>query len=100
MCLSDGSLDLNMMLIQVREVIPDWYAYGGAIGVPTQVLDEMRNMQCDDYGKLVEMADYWFHIHSRDPAPTWKEVAHGLSAIGHNKLADDIMKVYITGQIQ
>ena len=87
-----------MLLIQIREVTSNWYSYTKAIGVPAQMLDEIDNMQLNDYHKLVEALDYWFRIHSKDPAPTWRELAHGLKVIGHGKLADDIMKVYTTGK--
>ena len=93
----DGSLDLNMLLIQIREIKSHWYAYGEALGVSPKTLDEIKEMQLEDYDKLVEVLDVFFHTHSQDPPPTWKEIAEALTVIGYEKMAVNIMKVYITG---
>lgn len=95
---ADASLDLNMMLIQVRDVIPKWYEYGEALGAPQEMLEQLREMEMGDYDKLVEILDNWFRQFPRGSAPTWKDVAEALQVVGLNKLAADIMKVYTTGE--
>ena len=94
----DGSLDLNMLLIQIRKIKSHWYAYGEALGVSPKMLDEIKEMQLEDYDKLVEVLDAYFRTHSLDSPPTWKEIAEALRVIGYEKMAVDIMKVYITGK--
>ncbi len=94
----DASLDLNMMLIQVREVIPSWYLYGEALGVSEEMLKEVNGMKMDDYDKLVEVLDCWFRSFPKNKPPTWRDVALGLQNVGFNKLSADIMKVYTTGK--
>ena len=98
MNLVDGSLDLNMLLIQIREIKSHWYAYGEALGVSPKLLDEIKEMQLEDYDKLVEVLDVYFRTHSQDLPPTWKEIAEALRVIGYEKMAVNIMKVYITGK--
>ena len=97
MNIADGSLDLNMLLIQIREIKSHWYAYGEALGVSPITLDDIKEMQLEDYDKLVEVLDVFFHTHSQDLPPTWKEIAEALRVIGYEKMAVNIMKVYITG---
>ena len=99
MNIADGSLDLNMLLIQISEIKSYWYLYGEALGVSPKTLDEVKEMESEDYDKLVEVLDAYFRTHSRDPPPTWKEIAEGLRVIGYEKMAVNIMKVYITGNV-
>ena len=67
----DGSLDLNMLLIQIREIKSHWYAYGKALGVSPKTLDEViKEMQLEDYDKLVEVLDAYIRTHSQDPPPS------------------------------
>ncbi len=90
-----------MMLIQVKaEVTPLWYEYGEVLGVPQEVLKELKGMEADNIDKLVEILDYWFRKFPRGAGPTWKEVALSLKEIGLNKLAKDLMKVDTTGETQ
>ena len=98
MIIVDGSLDLNMLLIQIREIKSHWYPYGEALGVSPKLLDEVKGMQLEDYDKLVEVLDAYFRTHSQDPPPTWREIAEALRVIGYEKMAVNIMKVYITGK--
>ena len=91
--------DLNMMLIQVKaEVTPLWYEYGEMLGVPQEILNQLRAMDTDDYDKLVEILDVWFMKFPVRAGPSWKEVALSLREIGLNELAANIMRVYTTGK--
>ena len=98
MNIADGSLDLNTLLIQIRKIKSHWYLYGEALGVSPNFLDEIKEMESEDYDKLVEVLDAYFRTHSQDPPPTWKEIAEALRVIGYEKMAVNIMKVYTTGK--
>jgi hypothetical protein len=95
---ADASLDLNMMLIQVREVIPTWFPFGEALGVPEDYLQQVQEMKMEDYDKLVEVLDYWFRAFPKGTQPTWRTVAMALQTVGFDRLSADIMKVYTTGK--
>ena len=87
-----------MMLIQVRAVIPSWFPFGEALGVPVEVLKEVQKMALEDYDKLVEVLDYWFRAFPKGTQPTWRTVAMALQTVGQEGLSADIMKVYTTGK--
>ena len=88
-----------MMLIQVKaEVTPLWYEYGVVLGVPQDILNELRGMNADDIDKLIEVLDFWFRKFPASGGPSWKEVALSLREIGLNELAARIMTVYTTGE--
>ncbi len=93
----DASLDLNMMIIQVRPIISEWFNFGAAIGIPQEILVELNAMTLGDFDKLVEMVDYWFKSFPKDAPPTWRDVAKGLNIIGKNRMASELMKVYESG---
>ncbi len=93
----DASLDLNMMIIQVRPIISEWFNFGEAIGIPQEILVELNAMTLGDYDKLVEMLDYWFNSFPKVAPPTWRDVAKGLNIIGKNRMASELMKVYDSG---
>ena len=87
-----------MMLIQVRAVIPSWFPFGEALGVPVEVLKEVQEMALGDYDKLVEVLDYWFRSFPKGTQPTWRTVSMALQTVGLDELSADIMKVYATGR--
>ena len=87
-----------MLMIQVCAVIPSWFPFGEALGVPVEVLKEVQEMALEDYDKLVEVLDYWFRAFPKETQPTWRTVAMALQTVGLEGLSADIMKVYTTGK--
>ena len=61
------------------------------LGVTKQVLKKCSGYPPEEC--IVEVLDNWLRTSKR----SWKDVAEGLSAIGLQSLADDIIKVYTTG---
>ena len=95
----DGMLDLNSLIMQLSPVEHVWKSYGEAIGVPQDILSQINSMEVGNHDKLVEVIDYWLHMHPKNIPPTWKEVCKGLEIIGYNELAEEIVKVYTTGKL-
>ena len=66
-------MDLNCLLLKLRgdiHVTNQWYLFGLAIGVPRDIMDELKSYpreQC-----LVEVLDYWLRHHPSQP--TWQQV--------------------------
>ena len=87
-----------MLLIQVADMEHLWESYGEAMGVPLDVLAEVSHMRGENHDKMVEVMDYWFFEHPRNPPPSWREICMGLIEIGCSKLAEDILEVYNTGE--
>ena len=87
----DGSLDLNTLLIQICKIKSYWYLYGEALGVSPKTLDEVKEMELEDYDKLVEVLNAYFRTRSQDLPPTWKEIAEALRVIGYEKMAVNII---------
>ena len=63
--------DLNSLVYTLRgQVSSKWYPFGLAIGVPKQILDQLKHYPDEEC--LVEVLDYWLRHHPSQP--TWKEV--------------------------
>ena len=89
---SDDCLNLDTLLIQLRsQVTPKWYEFGQAVGINNTILDRCLGYPPEEC--VVEVLDNWLRTSKR----TWKDVAKGLSTIGLNTLAGNILKVYDTG---
>ena len=73
----------------------EWYQFGVAVGITEEVLNKYHGYASEEC--IVEVLDYW--LRNNDSKPTWKDVAEGLRVISLNQLADDILKVYTTGNI-
>ena len=85
-------LNLDTLLLQIRsQVTPVWYEFGQAVGVSKELLDKCMGYPAEEC--VVEVIDHWLRSHKC----TWRDVAEGLNAIGLEGLADDILKVYSTG---
>ena len=88
-------MNLDTLLIQISSHINSkWYQFGLAIGIPKEILDNCLSYPSEQC--VIEVLDYWLRV-QKDGKPTWKTVAEGLRAIGHNSLADGILNVYKTG---
>ena len=73
----------------------EWYQFGVAVGIAEEVLNKYCGYASEEC--IVEVLDYW--LRNNDSKPTWKDVAEGLRVISLNQLAEDILKVYTTGNI-
>ena len=90
--ITDGCLNLDTLLIQVRsQLTPKWYEFGLAVGISKEILDKYLGHPPEEC--VVEVLDNWL----RTSKPTWKDVAKALHTVGFNTLANDILKVYDTG---
>ena len=93
--ISDSRLNLNMLLIQLRDqVTPRWYELGIALGIQKETLDDLSRYSQEQC--IVEFLDYWLNNHHSDP--TWREIADALKAIELYELAEGILNVYKTGE--
>ena len=92
--LIDKTLNLDNLLIQIRhEVSPKWYQFGLAIGISKETLDEFSNFPPEEC--IVEVSDLW--LRTSTTTVTWRDVANALKESGCHKLAENILKVYKTG---
>ena len=63
--------DLNGLLPALRgQISSKWYSFGLAIGVPKQILNQLKYYPDEEC--LVEVLDYWLRHHPGKP--TWKEI--------------------------
>ena len=62
-----------------------------AAGVPMDTLNKYFN--CTPEESIVEVLDYWL----RQGGKTWRDVAHVLSEIHLQELAEKILRIYDTG---
>ena len=91
-------VNLDNVLIQLRpQVSAKWYQFGAAIGVDKEVLDHCAKT-CLPEDCIVEMLDYW--LRNSTEKPTWRIISKALKAINLLQLADDIERVYITGNLK
>ena len=98
--LSDDSLNLDTLLIQLRsEVTLKWREFGQAIGLAEELLDEYSMHPPEEC--IVEVLDVWlrnYNCSDRDTdnnnirrKPTWRDVAKALREIELHQLADNIL---------
>lgn len=89
--LIDEYLDLESLLTKLRGRIKcQWYHFGLTIGVPDNILDQLRDYSEDDC--LVEVLDYWLKNHPDQP--TWKELADAVADLQDYELANSLLKIY------
>lgn len=89
--------NLDSLLVQLRiQVTPKWYQFGVAIGIDKETLDRYSTYPSDEC--IVEVLDYWLRTHH--DVLTWSEVAKVLKQINLSQLADNILKVYETGEME
>ena len=89
------SVNLDSLLIQLRpQISSNWHQFGEAAGIEMTVLDNFaKNCSPDDC--IIEMLDYWLRKSSKKL--TWRDIATVLKAINYLQLANDIERVYVTG---
>lgn len=88
---TDESLDLESLLAKLQgRVSTQWFQFGLAIGVPKEVLKQLRGYPTEQC--LVELLDYWLRYHP--DRPTWKELADAIEDIQDYELANSILRVY------
>ena len=92
----DDSLNLDTLLIQIRGVVTSrWYQLGEALEVDKDVLDRCSKYPPEE--SIVEILDQW--LRNFTGRPTWHAIAVALRKIDLQQLANDIEKVYETGDI-
>ena len=91
----DSSLNLDSLLIQLKEVEGDWKELGECFGVSPSQLDEIASHCLTAADSMIEVIDLW--LREYPGRPTWREVAEALKQLHHYRLAEDINNVYSTG---
>ena len=96
----DESVNLDNLLIQLKQVNSMWRELGDALGLPPSILDDISGQyQSDPQQCMVEMLDSWLMRHMHQGSPTWWEVAKALRQITRSDLADALETVYTTGKL-
>ena len=91
---TDDTLNLDTLLIQIKVAVTSrWYQLGKALGVNKESLDKYSTHPPEE--SIIEILDQW--LRSGQQRRTWKDVSDALRKIGHQQLASDIEKVYVTG---
>lgn len=63
--------DVSSLLHALQgQISSKWYSFGLAIGVPKQILNQLKHYSDEEC--LVEVLDYWLRNHPGKP--TWNEV--------------------------
>ena len=76
--LEEIPLDLNSLLYKLQDQVNiQWYKLGLAIGVPKEILEQLKDYTKED--RLVELLDYWLKHHPGQP--TWQEVADAIRKV-------------------
>ena len=102
--LSDDSLDLDTLLIQLRsEVTLKWRELGLAVGLAEDLLDKYSTYPPEEC--IVEVLDVWlrnYNCGNTDASmirkPTWRDVARALREIELHQLANNILSLYKDGK--
>ena len=93
---TDNALNLDTLLIQIKAAATSrWYQLGEALGINKESLDRYSSHPPEE--SIIEMLDQWFRNGPRKQ--TWRDVADALKKIGLEQLANDIEKVYETGNL-
>ena len=88
-------LNLDSLLLQIRhEITPKWYQFGLAIGINKETLNEFSNFPPEEC--IVEVLDIW--LKTSETTVAWKDVADALKESGFHELAEELLKVYKTGE--
>ena len=92
----DLLLNLDTLLIQLREIYSKWEEIGAALGISQENLTEIKNVgeHGTDFDCFVEVCDKWLKDR---PKPTWKAVSKALDKINCHELSNEILKIYDTG---
>ena len=63
--------DLNSLVYTLREQFSSkWYSFGLAIGVPKEILNQLKHYSDEEC--LIEVLNYWLRHHPGKP--TWQEI--------------------------
>ena len=92
-------VNLDNLLIQLRDITPMWFELGDALDLPPSILDDIRGQfEANPQQCMIEVVDAWLHRHLSHGSPTWTEVAEALRKINQNGLADALESVYYTSR--
>ena len=95
----DLLLNLDTILIQLRDISSKWLELGTAFELSHDLLHSIRT-KCDgkDFDCLIEVCEAWLRsFHASQSHPTWKAVSKALDRIGCNQLSKELSEIYITG---
>ena len=93
---TDNALNLDTLLIQIKAAATSrWYQLGEALGNNKESLDRYSSHPPEE--SIIEMLDQWLRNGSRKQ--TWRDIADALKKIGLEQLANDVEKVYETGNL-
>ena len=67
--ISCNNLD-NLVYTLQGEVSSKWYSFGLALGLPKEILNQLKDYSTEEC--LVEVLDYWLKHHHENP--TWQEI--------------------------
>ena len=103
--MSDDSLDLDTLLIQLRsEVTLRWREFGLAVGIAEDLLETYSKYPPEEC--IVEVLDVWLrnNYHGDFDSKTtrkltWSDVAKALREIGLHQLANNILSMYKNGKL-
>ena len=75
------AIDLNSLVHALQgQFSSKWYSFGLAIGVPKEMLNQLKHHSDD--GCLVEVLDHWLKNHPSKP--TWEEVIEAKRKVSCN----------------
>ena len=88
-------MNLDTVLIQLREIASKWEAMGQFLNFSNETLLLIKTTgNGADFDCLVELFDHWLRC---EKSPTWKTIADALKEIGEPKLSYEIFQIYDTG---
>ncbi len=91
---TDKLLNLDTLLIQLREVASKWESLGMFLNFSSLDMQLMKAKATNDFDCLIELCDNWIR---NQTVPTWKKVADALKNIGEHELHDELLNIYKTG---
>ncbi len=91
---TDKLLNLDTLLIQLREVACKWENLGKYLNFSREDIHLMKAKATNDFDCLIELCDNWIRSQT---VPTWKKVADALKNIGEHELHDEFLNIYTTG---
>ena len=96
----DELLNLKTLSEQLNEISESFRAFRGVAGVSPTALIEVA-ARCSNFtDSMTEVCDLWHKkCHKWQTPPTWHTVSEILHLIGHDKLSQDLLKVYKIGMI-
>ena len=91
----DLLLNLDTILIELKHTAADWKKLGGHLGFSDSDMEIFQHATQEvDFDCLVKLFDAWL---KKTKKPTWRLIADALTSMGEEDLAQEILKIYKTG---